>query len=70
VHAKTLVGKSEKKRPFERRRRRYNDNIKTDLKEVICEVVDRIHTAQGWAQWRALLITVMNLGFHKRRGIS
>jgi hypothetical protein len=31
---KILVGKSEGKRPFERRRRRWEDNIRMDLTEI------------------------------------
>ena len=33
---RVLVGKYEGKRPFGRRRRRYEDNIKMHLKEIGC----------------------------------
>ena len=35
-----LVGKPEGKRPLGRPRRRWEDNIKTDLQEVGCEGMD------------------------------
>jgi hypothetical protein len=41
-----LVGKPEGKRPLGRRRRRWIDNIKTDLIEIELSVVDRIGLAQ------------------------
>jgi len=36
-----LVGKAERKRPLGRPRRRWEDNIKTNLQEVECEDMDR-----------------------------
>jgi hypothetical protein len=41
-----LVGKPEGKRPLGRSRRRWEDNIKTDLQEVGCEGKDWIVLAQ------------------------
>ena len=41
-----LVGKPEGKRPLERPRRRWEDNIKMDLREVGCDVGDWINLAQ------------------------
>jgi hypothetical protein len=35
-----LVRKPERKRPLERSRYRWEDNIKTDLKQIGCECVD------------------------------
>jgi hypothetical protein len=43
---KVLVRKPEGKRPFERPRRRWEDNIKTDLQEVRCETMDWIELAR------------------------
>jgi hypothetical protein len=39
---RVMVGKPEGKRPPGRPRRRREDNIKTDLQEVGCEVIDWI----------------------------
>jgi len=43
---RVLVGKSEGKRPLWRPRRRWVDNIRTDLQEVGCEYMDWIGLAQ------------------------
>jgi hypothetical protein len=43
-----FVGKPEGKRPLRRPRRRWMDNIKTDLLVIVLNVVDWI----GWAQYR------------------
>jgi hypothetical protein len=43
---KILVVKPEGKRPFWRPRRRWEDNIKMDLKEIVCEVVLGINLVQ------------------------
>ena len=58
---RVLVGKHEGKRPLGRPRRRWEDNIKTDLQEVGCEGMDWIELAQDTDRWRALLNAVMNL---------
>jgi hypothetical protein len=56
-----LVGKPEGKRPLGRRRRRWVDNIKMDLREIGWDEVDWIDLAQDRDQWRALVNTVLNL---------
>jgi hypothetical protein len=56
-----LVGKPEEKRPLERPRRRWVDNIKIDLREIRWDCMDWIELAQDRDQWRALVNTVMNL---------
>jgi hypothetical protein len=43
---RVLEGKPEGKRPLERHRRRWEDNIKMDLQEVVCEGLDWIELAQ------------------------
>jgi hypothetical protein len=58
---KTLVGKPEGKRPLERPRRRWEDNIRMDLREIMLEIVDWILVAQDEDQWRSLVKTIMNL---------
>jgi hypothetical protein len=56
-----LLGKPEGKRPLGRFRRRCEDNIKSDHREIACGCMDWIHVAQDRDQWRALVNTVMNL---------
>jgi hypothetical protein len=55
-----LVGKPEGKRPLGRPRRRWEDNIKMDLREIEWDGMDWIKLAQDRDQWRALVNTVMN----------
>jgi len=62
---RVLVGKPEGKRPLERPRRRWENNIKMDLQEV----------GGGCGDWMELpqdrdRCTVMNLRVPKMRGIS
>ena len=56
-----LVGKPEGKRPIGRPRRRWVDNIRTDLQEVGCGYMDWIELAQDRDRWRTLVSAVMNL---------
>jgi hypothetical protein len=58
---KILAGKPEGGRPLPRSRRRWEDNMRVDFKETVCEDVDWIHLAQDSDQWRAVVNTVMNL---------
>jgi hypothetical protein len=58
---KMLVGKPERKRPLWRPRRRWEDNIKMDLKEMGCVVVDWIHLAQNKDQRQTSVNTIMSL---------
>jgi len=59
---RALVGKSEGKGPLGSHRRRWEDNIKTDIQEVGCGGgVDWIELAQDGDRWRALVSAVMNL---------
>jgi hypothetical protein len=55
------VGKPEGKRPLGRPRRRWEDNIRMDLRERGWGGMDWIDLAQDRDQWRALVNTVMNL---------
>jgi len=61
-----LVVKPEEKRPLGRPRRRQEDNIITDLREISLEVVYWIHLAQNRDQWRAPMNKVMNIRFNKQ----
>jgi hypothetical protein len=56
-----LVGNPEGERHLGRPRRRWVDNIKMDLREIGCDVMDWINLAQNRDQWRALVNAVMNL---------
>jgi len=56
------VGKLEGRIPLGRpRRRRWEDNIKMDLKEVGFRGMDWIELAEDRDRWRALMNAVMNL---------
>jgi hypothetical protein len=56
-----LVGKPEGRRPLERPRHRWLDNIRMDLVEVGWGDVDWIGLAQDRGRWRALVNSVLNL---------
>ena len=56
-----LVGKPEGKIPLGRLRRRWVDNIRMDLQEVVCGYVDWIGLVQNRDRWRTLVSAVMNL---------
>jgi len=58
---RVLVGKLEGKRPLGRPRRRWVDNIRTDLQEVGCGYMDWNGLAQDRDRWRTLVSAVMNL---------
>jgi hypothetical protein len=57
---RVLVGKPVGKRPLQRPRRRWVDNINIDLREIGWDDMDCIDLAQDRDQWRALVNTVMN----------
>jgi len=61
VH-RVLLGKSEGRRPLERPRSRWVDNIGMDLQEVGRGYTDWIGLAQDRDRWRTLVSAVMNLG--------
>ena len=56
-----LVGKPEGKRPLGRSRRRWEDNIKMDLKEVGCADMDYIELVQDRDRWEVLVNALMTL---------
>jgi hypothetical protein len=56
-----LVGKPQGKRPLGRTRRRWVDNIRTNLGEVGWGDVDWISLAQVRNKWRAVVNSVLNL---------
>jgi hypothetical protein len=55
-----FVGNPEGKRPLERPRRRWVDNIKRNLSERGWDDMDWIDLAQVRDEWRALVNTIMN----------
>jgi hypothetical protein len=58
---RVLVGRSERRRPFGRPMRRWENNVKMDLQEVGWGGMDWIDMAQDTDRWRALVTAVMNL---------
>jgi hypothetical protein len=58
---RVLVGRLEMKRPLGRLRRRWEDNIKMNLREIGIDGANWIRLAQDMVQCRAFVNTVMNL---------
>jgi hypothetical protein len=58
---KVLAGKLEGKRPLGRPRRRWEDGIRMDLREIGLGGVHWIRLAQDRGWWRAVVSAVMNL---------
>jgi hypothetical protein len=58
---RVLVGRPESKRPLGRPRRRWEDNIKMDLREIEIDGANWIRLAQDRVQWRAFVNTVMSV---------
>ncbi|KAJ4450653.1 hypothetical protein ANN_02082 [Periplaneta americana] len=66
---RVLVGRPEGKRPLGRPRRRWEYNIKMDLREVGYDGRDWINLAQDRDQWRAYVRAAMNLRVLKSQRI-
>jgi hypothetical protein len=62
---RVLVGRSEGKRPLGRPRRRWDDNIKLDLREIGINGANWIQLAQERFQLRDFVHTAMNVRFRK-----
>jgi hypothetical protein len=58
---RVLLGKPERKRPLRRPRRRWEDMIRIDVREIGWSGVEWIQLAQDRDQWQVLVNTVMNL---------
>jgi hypothetical protein len=56
-----LVGKPEGKRPLGRPRRRWEDEIRIDLREIGLGGMEWIQLPQDRERWRAVVSAVMNL---------
>jgi hypothetical protein len=65
---RVLVGKPEGRRPLGRPRRRWEDNIRMDLREVGCGCMDWMELAQDRERWRASVSAVMNLRVPQNAG--
>ena len=62
---KILTGKATGKRPLEKTRRRWEDNIRMDLEEMSINAGNWVDSAQDRDYWRALVNLTLNIGFHK-----
>jgi hypothetical protein len=58
---RVLVGKPEGRRQLERPRRRWEDNIKMDLRDIGLRDIDWIDLPQDRDWWWAVMNTAMNL---------
>jgi hypothetical protein len=57
---KILTRKPTEKRPLGRPRRRWEDNIRIDLKEICINTRNWVDSAQDRDYWRALVIAALN----------
>jgi hypothetical protein len=62
------AGKQEGKGPLGRPRRRWENRIIMDLREIAWGSIEWIQLAQDRGQWRAVVNTVMNLRVLAPRG--
>jgi hypothetical protein len=58
---RVLVGRTEGKRQLGRPRRRWEDNIKMDFRDIGIDGANWIRLAQDRVRWRAFVNTVTNL---------
>ena len=58
---KMLTGKPTEKRPLERPRHRWEDNIRMDLEEIGIKAGNWANSAQDMDYWRALVNVALNL---------
>jgi hypothetical protein len=58
---RVLVGRPEGKSPLGKPRRRWENNIKMDLREIGIDGANWIQLDQYRVQWRAFVNTIMNL---------
>jgi hypothetical protein len=61
---RVLVGRPEGKRPLGRSRRRWEDNIKMEIREIGIDGANWIQLAQDRVHWRVSVKTVL----HKKAG--
>jgi len=58
---KVLIGKPEGEGPLVRPRSRWKNDIRVDVKEIVCEIVYSLHMAQSRVQCLADVSTLMVL---------
>jgi transposase len=58
---RVLVGRPEGRRPLGRPRRRWEDSIRKNLRDMGIDGVNWIQLAQDKVQWRDFVSTVMNI---------
>jgi len=58
---RVLVGRPEDKRPLGRPKRRWEDNIRMDLREMGIDGTNWSRLAQDRVRWRAFMNMVMNI---------
>jgi hypothetical protein len=58
---RVLMGKPEGNSPLGRTRRRWEDNIKMDIKEVVCGGMNWIELGQDRDRWQPFVNALMNL---------
>jgi hypothetical protein len=58
---RVLVGRPKGRRPLVRPRRKWEDNLKLDLREIGIDGANWIQLAQDRVQWRDFVNMVMNL---------
>jgi hypothetical protein len=64
-----LVRRPEGKKPLGRPRRRWENNIKMDLREIGIDGANWIRLTRDRVQWQAFVNMVTNFGFHKESKI-
>ena len=60
MYTRFLVGKPDRKRPLGRSRHMWEDNIKMNLQEVCCRVMEWIDLSQYRDRWLALVKALRN----------
>jgi hypothetical protein len=58
---RVFVGRPEGKRPLGRHKRRWEDNIKMDLREIGIDGANWIRLAEDRGRWQTFVNMVMNL---------
>lgn len=70
IYNQFFVRMTEGKRKLWKPRRRWEDNVKINLKEILREDVDWIHLAENAKKWNIVVNTAINLRIPKEVGNS